>query len=279
MKVCPGCGRKLPAPLFQRCARCKGCRGDYLIYVLVDPRSGLPRYIGRSSCGIRRLAQHLKYATTEHTYKSRWICGLLSQGLAPTIQVIEVCPDSSSLSDLERKWIAKYRADGHQLTNLTDGGYGHLGHHPRPESIRKRVESRRGWKMSNSQREALRIAAIGRVISAETRAKISASLTGRVMSAEAVEKSASKRRGRKMSAEVCEKNRLAHLNQACTPETRAILSAACKGIPKSPETRAKMSAARLQLPVEVRCRKHTLEARAKMSAAQFRRQAELEMVA
>lgn len=102
----------------------------------------------------------------------------------------------------------------------------------------------------------------GRERSAETRAKISASLTGRERSAEHCAKiSAGKtgkvhgppseetkakmsaaHKGRKRSPETCAKIGAAHKGKVITPEQRAKMSAAKKGVPKSPEHCAAISA-------------------------------------
>ncbi len=278
MTLCVQCGVERDESAFRGCIRCAGCRGRYLIYALVDPCSGLPRYVGKSSSGIARPNQHVKSAASEHTYKARWICGLLALGLSPRVEILERCAEASGLSDAERKWISEFRSRGHALTNLTDGGDGLLGYKQSPETIEKRVAPRRGVAMSVEQRARLSVARKGIRPSAATRAKIAASMLGRVMSAEAIEKSAAKRRGRKMSPEFCEKNRQAHLLQTFSADHRRKISQACRGIPKSAEWRARMSAIRREMPESIRCRKHTPENRAAMVDA-HRRRAETETAA
>ena len=98
----------------------------------------------------------------------------------------------------EREFIALYgRSEfGGLLCNLTDGGEG----------------------------------TIGRVYSAEHRAKISEGNKGKTHSAETKQKMSEARKGRKPN-----------LNKTLSAETKAKISATHKGKPKSAETRAKMS--------------------------------------
>ena len=45
------------------------------IYILIDPRSGKPRYLGKTSNTKRRLARHLRdvYAAERLTHKVCWL--------------------------------------------------------------------------------------------------------------------------------------------------------------------------------------------------------------
>lgn len=95
------------------------------IYGLSDPRDGRIRYIGRTRQSFaRRLTGHCcSKFLRGNSRREQWITSLTSSGQKPFIQFLECVPGNGF--DAERKWIAKYREMGHDLTNSTDGGAGH----------------------------------------------------------------------------------------------------------------------------------------------------------
>jgi hypothetical protein len=98
-----------------------------LIYALSDPETGRVRYIGKTSQEPGdRLGQHIKMALTgERTHRSAWVRLLVSSDVRPVCTTLEeVNGHSEDGSEVERRWIARLRADGADLTNLTDGGDG-----------------------------------------------------------------------------------------------------------------------------------------------------------
>ena len=92
------------------------------IYGLSDPRDGRIRYIGRTRQSFaRRLTGHCcSKFLRGNSRREQWITSLTSSGQKPFIQFLECVPGNGF--DAERKWIAKYREMGHDLTNSTDGG-------------------------------------------------------------------------------------------------------------------------------------------------------------
>ncbi len=173
----------------------------FLIYGLVDPRTQAVRYVGKSTSGLRRPKEHSAPSLLEgvRTHKANWIRTLRAQGLRPTITVLEEFSDAGPLDVAEVAWIATGRALGWPLTNGADGGVG----------------------------------SPGRVLSAETKAKIGAANKG------------AKRRSR-TPAEI-EANRRLHVGKKRSLETKARIAASKKGallgVPKSAEHRAKIAAA------------------------------------
>lgn len=95
----------------------------FSIYALKDPRNASVRYIGYAKSPSGRFIKHLSEARgCSHTHKANWIRSLLRQGVKPELTVLE-----SGLSDpakAERRWIAKFKAAGADLTNATSGGDG-----------------------------------------------------------------------------------------------------------------------------------------------------------
>lgn len=105
------------------------------IYGLIDPRSGLIRYVGQTKTSPKkRLKVHLhqsRYPRNSNlTHKEAWIRGLMIAGLRPTIEVLEVVGPNGDWESREKEWIRKELENGMPLTNLTSGGdHGFCGQH------------------------------------------------------------------------------------------------------------------------------------------------------
>src|SRR5207302_1874057 len=82
--------------------------GTTHIYVLIDPRNGEVRYVGKTVDIDDRLRRHLQIL--ENTHKSHWIRQLLKLGLTPQMEVVETVLGSGATQ--ERQWIAKLKASG-----------------------------------------------------------------------------------------------------------------------------------------------------------------------
>lgn len=96
------------------------------IYGLTDPRTGLCRYVGKTSRVLaKRLRQHVARSSAEpgaHKCAS-WIASLVAAGLKPEIFEIEQV-DVEQWQEAEQYWIACLRWLGCDLTNMTSGGGG-----------------------------------------------------------------------------------------------------------------------------------------------------------
>jgi DNA-binding XRE family transcriptional regulator len=143
------------------------------IYGLIDPRTGLLRYVGKTQRPARRLASHIAYSRKgHHTHACRWIRCLLREGLKPVMQLIEVCEGNGCPQEIFHIRLA--RADGCKLTNATGGGEGTGGALYPPERRQAMSErSKAMWKQPG-MRERLVAAWKGKEHSAESRAKMSA---------------------------------------------------------------------------------------------------------
>ena len=115
-----------------------------------------------------------------------------------------------------------------------------------------------GKKLSKETRAKISAAAKGRKFSDETRAKIGAAHKGKIVTEETKAKMSAANKGKKLSKETRAKMSAAKKNMS--DETKAKIGAAKKGKKQSPEHKAKRMAA-------ITGRKHTEEAKAKMSAA------------
>lgn len=204
----------------------------WIIYVLKDPRTEHVRYVGwTTKTTKRRLTCHLSDARqAQRTHRTKWIHSLLTIGLLPLIEVIQEGLGPGA-TEAEMQWIARYRSEGANLTNATDGKEGLLGNIPSSETRKKISIANKGRKQSPEFCIALGIRAkahnTGRVRTAEQRVKITAALRLRKRSPESMEKFWAATRGKPRSEEHCRK-----------------ISLAAKGRKVSLETRAKMSASR-----------------------------------
>lgn len=134
-------------------------RMDFYVYVLIDPRNGLPFYVGKGNGN--RMINSMK--DTFNPFKTRVINKIKSLGLEVIAK--KVCgnlPESLAYK-FENELVIKYgRRDNKTgiLTNLNDGGYG--GVNPSKEGRKKMSEINKG-----------------KILSKETKQKISDKLKGR----------------------------------------------------------------------------------------------------
>lgn len=96
----------------------------YFVYALVDPRDGLPHYVGRTTNPALRMTAHIsdlgRYANKR---KKAWILELKALGLRPELEVLEETYGAVDAHDGEAFWVAHGRRAGWPLTN----GHGKSG--------------------------------------------------------------------------------------------------------------------------------------------------------
>lgn len=130
-----------------------------VIYCLCEPGTKIIRYIGKTDGPLKyRLAEHLCDPGPSH--KVNWVKLLRQKGQKPDVHLLCVVP-RNDFARYERAFIAVARKAGLDLTNMLDGGEGTSG----------RV-------VSLETRAKLSAAALGRKASLETKAKRAAALTG-----------------------------------------------------------------------------------------------------
>lgn len=93
------------------------------IYTLSDPRTGEIRYVGKTSCKLRkRLIGHLSEARNRNmTHKNHWVLSLMKEGLEPIIEII----DEYEYDDwewLEIMWLDLLKSWGFNMTNSAEAG-------------------------------------------------------------------------------------------------------------------------------------------------------------
>ena len=103
-----------------------------LIYGLTDPASGCIRYVGKTSCPLKkRYKEHIGRSKEMKTHKQRWIQTVLRDGKTPGVVVLEECTEDN-WSEREVFWIASFPKE--QLTNTSAGGRGMMH---TPETLAK----------------------------------------------------------------------------------------------------------------------------------------------
>ncbi|WP_319380550.1 GIY-YIG nuclease family protein [Thiomicrorhabdus sp.] len=89
------------------------------IYVLVDPRTNAPKYVGKSNNPPARFAQHFERKFVDHERlipKEVWIKELFSEGLFPKMVIVKEVPEEEG-EVWEQKFISEYKSMGHVLFN------------------------------------------------------------------------------------------------------------------------------------------------------------------
>lgn len=174
----------------------------YSIYLLIDPISLLPRYIGISGNVKLRFRNHLN--ENKKTHKSHWIKQLLKIGKEPILSVICNNLTIQQAKEQEIKLIREYREMGYPLTNITNGGEGCFGRivskeerdaiSKRTKGIKRAQETgikisiskkgkpspRKGVHLILETKQKLREANLGKTMLESTKIKISVKLKGHV---------------------------------------------------------------------------------------------------
>ena len=232
------------------------------IYYLCDPRDPSHiRYVGKAKNTTSRLKKHISDVYKRPgNHRLCWIKSLLTDGVSPKLVIIEGVAENN-WQERERFWISKFRSDGHNLTNSTDGGDGIVN---LTEFARKRIsEAHKGKIITAAHRAAVSAAQKGRKASQETRAKLSAMRRGIKFTEEHKSKLSESLKGRKLSQETKEK-----LSRIFTGHPRSLFWV---GRQHRPESIAKMSASKKGRP----CSEAQLRGLARARAAMAEKRASI----
>ena len=115
------------------------------IYILIDPRNGLVRYVGKTSRDPKiRFKEHVyyEYSNTAKSYSKRWIKSLKKERLIPEMIIIDEVEEDWEF--WEKHYISLYKSWGFNLTNKSIGGQGKPGN-----NIRKIYEVTKDGKILN----------------------------------------------------------------------------------------------------------------------------------
>lgn len=175
-----------------------------IIYGLFDACDRL-FYIGQTITSVQvRLSRHLSASNLkQQTRSAQWIRSLRDQGVTLSIRPIVCASNQEELDRLEIEWIKNARASGLDLMNTSDGGSGTIWGAKRSDITRARLSA---WR-------------IGKPLSAETRAKMSAAKRGSKMPPRTAEhrfRLGNGNRGRKIDGAWLEKIRATATTRART---------------------------------------------------------------
>lgn len=196
------------------------------VYYLVDPQTGIPRYVGFSKRPAYRLECHLN--SKRDTHKNRWIQSLTVQGLQPTLLIKCIVASRLEACRIERLLIEHLRANGIDLTNTTNGGDGGDTNRGRYKGKNSKLHGRR---YTAERREAHKIAMQRPEVRARMGASVKASMTPEVRA-----KMSAAKKGKPWT----EQQRQA-ITASLTLEIRAQINEKLRGRHFSLETRAKMT--------------------------------------
>lgn len=93
------------------------------IYILIDPRTNMIRYVGKADNCDNRFRKHIYEANTKNNHKANWIKSLLKENLTPILEIIDEV-DNCEWEFWECHYISLYKSWGFVLVNQTNGGEG-----------------------------------------------------------------------------------------------------------------------------------------------------------
>lgn len=140
----------------------------YRVYTLEDPIDGLPRYVGYTGKSLpKRLSDHVCKANAADpesmNHRINWTRSVLKTGRRPVIRLLEEYQEKNLATTSERFYIAVLRLMGFDLVNHSRGG----------------EWSSAGAKRSQATKDKISKAKLGKKLSPETCARMSASHMGK----------------------------------------------------------------------------------------------------
>jgi group I intron endonuclease len=135
------------------------------------------RYIGYTTIGTKkRLSKHRRDTLYRDFHVHRWMRAHGRENV--TIDVLEECPVGNLpyISEAEEFWIGQIRSFGHRLTNLNAGGVGGNSSRMHSEETKRKISESLLSNPNLPRGESH--PCYGKPLSAEHKAKMSASLTG-----------------------------------------------------------------------------------------------------
>jgi hypothetical protein len=132
------------------------------IYTLSDPRDNLIKYVGKTVNPRVRKSSHCTRSVK--TICGNWIKNLKRAGLLPVFEILDETNNEDWVL-MEKYWISQIKAWGFNLKNMTSGG----------ESTDPQLSSKihKGKVVSKETREKISVSLQGRKLSIETKEKIS----------------------------------------------------------------------------------------------------------
>lgn len=154
------------------------------IYALLCPTTDELRYVGKTVDLTSRYNTHCNDKT--NTYRGKWIRSLKMHGHKPVMIVLEQS-DSDNWIEAESFYIQYFKSIGCRLTNLTNGGEGLTGYVHSAETKHKISKAHKGKVLSTQTRLKMSAARTGTKRSEEYRQRVSERYKGRTYTTQALE--------------------------------------------------------------------------------------------
>lgn len=236
----------------------------YYVYMLFREDGITPFYVGKGKGN--RWMQHERWAQRGNAYKDNIICAMKDKGIeVPKKKIAENLTNDEACA-LEIRLIAEIgRHPNGPLTNLTRGGDGVVDHSEeakasigkatrerqlgRPLSAEHRAKvsaALKGKKLSDEHKELLRKAKENYVATDETREKLRKAMTGRIMTDEHRRKLSEAAKRRMQDPAQLAAFKTAGANRKLTPEGLERMRQTKIGKKHSEETRQKMTESQKQ---------------------------------
>lgn len=189
---------------------------EYKIYFLIDPRTGDIRYVGKTTKKLTYRLMNGHMQDSSRTYKTNWIKSLKKEGLLPEIKLVKICESEDKCNYAEKFYIKLLgRADKGEgiLVNATDGGEGTTGRVLSEETKKKISKGNKGKLLGRKLPEEVKKKMM------KTRSNFSEKKKKEIGS-----KISEANKGRKMSDETKEKLREINLGKTHSQEIRDKIS-------------------------------------------------------
>lgn len=135
---------------------------DCFIYVIENPISQQVVYVGQTTVGQRRFKAHLYSIKKAVTPIQKFLKKYISINLNPVFKIIEYV-DAGNINSREMFWIEHYKSINPNLLNLTIGGEGTKGRIVSEETKKKMSSISKGRKVSEDTKKKLRDHNIGKL--------------------------------------------------------------------------------------------------------------------
>lgn len=90
---------------------------EYVVYLIIDPVTEEPFYVGQTSNLERRQRQHLGRANHDCKRAAAKIAQILDAGMTPAFKVVDTCDSEKASLDAEKKWVEHCAARGITVWN------------------------------------------------------------------------------------------------------------------------------------------------------------------